>query len=109
MQQAADQAQQLLDYHRAEQEQMLSAMDLDSSIMRDAALAIGETITADQARFVKLATLNDENSTALARERNRIRSQIGRTCGVTWLAVVVLVVAVLVFVWTVMMMRVFRK
>lgn len=53
--------------------------------------------------------INDQNATNLAREKNRIRTQIGRTCGVTWLAIIVLIVAVMVFVWTVMMMKVMRK
>lgn len=123
----AQQTAALLEHHAARQDELLRDMEADSSVMRDAALAIGDTINADRSRFETLAAVGEQNAAALGEAKvccvvfevlmrsshtvcqGRIRSQIGRTCGVTWLAMAVLVLTMIFFVWTVLMMRVLRK
>lgn len=103
------QTERLLAFHADEQERLTDEMVAGSAVMRDMAMAISDTLRGDKERLAELDKISASNSAVLARERDRIKQQVGRTCGFTLMVIVVCVVVLMVFIWMVLLIRFSRK
>ena len=98
-----------MEYHREEQERLAEEMLAGSLYMKEAALSIESTLQADTVRLKELSALSTENQGVLARERDRIAKQVGRTCSFTLVTIGVCAVVMILFVWMVFLIRLSGK
>lgn len=98
----------LLAYHKEEQERIAEELLHGSTVMKHAAVAIEETLKADERRLKELHQVSESNNAALSIEKDRIRAQVGRTCSFTLVSILICVVITCVFIWTVIVLRLKR-
>lgn len=103
------QSERLLAYHNEEQERLTEEMVAGSEVMKNAAMAINETLKNDKSRLEELDKISADNSAVLAREKGRIKVQTGRTCSFTLTVILICVVVLLVFIWMILIIRFSRK
>jgi hypothetical protein len=105
----AARTEELIAYHREEQERLAEDMLAGSVLIKSAASAIEATLKSDTERLKELNTVSGDNSISLAKERDRIKQQVSRTCSFTLVTIAVCVVVLIVFVWMVFLIRLSGK
>ena len=101
--------EEMLAWHRKEQEEMASEMESNSMLMRQAAEQIGAVLQEDSAVLQEVQQKTNVNMDKMEHESRRIRQQTKSTCSFTWVSLFLCLLMVVMFMGTVMFMKVAGK